>query len=196
MDRIIGKPDFSKAVAAAIRTAKWATVMTKWRIGFETGGKRLGSANVKPIRRWQLVGFPGPAGPESAGIVDLMAIRKNHAKPTGRLKRGDLFEIILIQIKGGGAHRPKMDDIKRLRAVAKRYNARDVVLAQWVKGNHLEFSKLRANYRFLKPPEKKLIQAYCFAEAMKASKNPTTSPIQMFSPKKSSSLDSLRSGRP
>ena len=70
MDRIIGKPDFSKTVATAIRTAKWATVMTKWRIAFETGGKQLGSANVKPTRRWQLVGFPGPAsleGPEVMG---------------------------------------------------------------------------------------------------------------------------------
>jgi hypothetical protein len=85
VDRIIGKPDFSKAVAAAIRTAKWATVMTKWRIGFETGGKRLGSANVKPTRRWQLVGFPGPGGRESAGIVDLMAIRKNHASSAANL---------------------------------------------------------------------------------------------------------------
>jgi hypothetical protein len=62
--------------------------------------------------RWQLVSFPGPAGRESAGIVDLMAIRKNHATPNGAFKRGDLFEIILIQIKGGGARRPKMDDIK------------------------------------------------------------------------------------
>jgi hypothetical protein len=150
VDHIIGKPDFSKAVAAAIRTAKWATVMTKWRIGFETGGKRLGSANVKPTRRWQLVGFPGAAGRESAGIVDLMAIRKNHAKPTGRLKRGDLFEIILIQIKGGGARRPKIEDIQRLRVVANRYNARDVVLVEWVKQSHLKFYKLGRSRRDLK----------------------------------------------
>ena len=77
----------------AIRTAKWATTMTRWSIGFETGGRRLGSRTVKPTRRWQLVGFPGPAGRESAGIVDLMAIRKNHSKPNGRFKHGDLFEI-------------------------------------------------------------------------------------------------------
>ena len=123
MDRIIGKPDFSKAVAAAIRTAKWATVMTKWRIGFETGGKRLGSANVKPTRRWQLVGFPGLQDESPPGIVDLMAIRKNHAKSNSRFERGDLFEIILIQIKGGGARRPKADDIRgsvRLRSTITR----------------------------------------------------------------------------
>jgi hypothetical protein len=97
--------------------------MTKWRIGFETGGKRLGSPAVKATKRWQLVSFPGPAGRESAGIVDLMAIRKNHATSNSRFKRGDLFEIILIQIKGGGARRPKMDEIKRPRAVAKQYSA-------------------------------------------------------------------------
>jgi hypothetical protein len=162
VDRIIGKPGFSKAVAAAIRTAKWATVMTKWRIGFETGGKRLGSANVKPTRRWQLAGFPGPAGRESAGIVDLMAIRKNHAKPTGRLKRGDLFEIILIQIKGGGARRPKMDDIQRLRVVAHRYKARDVVLAEWVKESHLKFYKLGRNHRDFKAAWKEVAPGILF----------------------------------
>ena len=140
---------WNTAAAKAIWTAKWATIMTKWRIGFQTNGKRLGSPTVKPTRRWQLVSFPGPAGRESAGIVELMAIRKNHAKPTGRLKRGDLFEIILIQIKGGGARRPKMDDIQRLRVVANRYNARDIVLAEWMKESHLKFYKLGRNHRDL-----------------------------------------------
>ena len=107
------------APTKAIRTAKWATTMTKWRIGFVTNGKRLGSVKVKPIRRWQLVSFPGPAGRESAGIVDLLAIRKNHGKSKTPFKRGDLFEIILIQIKGGGAKRPDKSEIKRLRDVAQ-----------------------------------------------------------------------------
>jgi hypothetical protein len=78
-----------------------------------------------------------------------MAIRKNHAKSNSRFKRGDLFEIILIQIKGGGARRPKSDDIRRLRAVAKQYSARDVVLAEWVKRSHLKFYKLGKNHRDL-----------------------------------------------
>ena len=82
--------------------------------------KALGSAKVKPTRRWQLIGFRGPAGRESTGIVDLLAIRKN----------------------GGGAKRPDKSEIKRLRDVAKHYNARDVVLAEWVKGNQLKFSWL------------------------------------------------------
>jgi hypothetical protein len=134
--------NFDKITAAAIRTAKWATTMTKWRIGFETRGRRLTKTGVKPARRWQLVGFPGPAGRESAGIVDLMAIRKDHTTNNGKFKRGDLFEIILIQVKGGGARRPNADDIRRLRAVAKRYNARDVILAEWVKASHQRFYRL------------------------------------------------------
>jgi hypothetical protein len=130
------------AAEKAKLTAKWATTMTRWHIGFVTNGKRLGSVKVKPTRRWQLVGFPGPGGQESAGIVDLLAIRKDHGSVNGHFKRGDLFEIILIQIKGGGARRPNADDIRRLRAVAKRYSAKDVILAEWVKGSHQNFYRL------------------------------------------------------
>jgi len=136
------KLDFDKITAAAIRTAKWATIMTKWRIGFETDGRRLAKAGVKPARRWQLVGFPGPAGRESAGIVDLLAIRKDHMTVIGDFKRGDLFEIILIQIKGGGAKRPVTKDILRLKAVAEHYHAKAIVLAEWKKGSQPEFYQL------------------------------------------------------
>jgi len=44
------KRDFKKTTAAAIRTAKWAITMTTWRIGFETGGKRLSKPGTKPGR--------------------------------------------------------------------------------------------------------------------------------------------------
>ena len=107
----------------------------------------MGSTRVKPTRRWQLVGFPGPAGRESAGIVDLMAIRKDQGTHNSKYKRGDLFEIILMQIKGGGARLPNNNDIRRLRVVAKRYNARDIVLAAWVKGRNLIFYRLGKNHR-------------------------------------------------
>jgi len=137
--------DFKKITAAAIHTAKWATTMTKWRIGFETRGKQLAKPGVKLARRWQLVGFPGPAGRESAGIVDLMAIHKDHSKTNGKFKRGDLFEIILIQIKGGGARWPNAEDIRRLRTVAKHYKAREVVLAEWVKASHQKSYRLGKN---------------------------------------------------
>jgi hypothetical protein len=126
----------------AILIAKWATRMTKRHIGFVTNGKRFGSNKLKPLQRWQLVGFPGPAGQESAGIVDLLAIRKNHKESKAPYKRGDLFEVIVIQIKGTGAKRlnkPKKEENRRLKAVAKYYNARSVVLAEWVKRKPCRF---------------------------------------------------------
>jgi hypothetical protein len=63
----------------------------------------------------------------------------------------------LIQIKGGRARRPKREDIQRLRAVAKRYNARDVVLAEWRKEARLKFYKLGKIIAILKRRGKKLI---------------------------------------
>jgi hypothetical protein len=134
--------DFEKITAAAIRTAKWATIMTKWRIGFETGGKRLTKPGVKPIRRWQLVGFPGPRGRESAGIVDLLAIRRDYVTKMPGCKPGDLLEIILMQIKGGSAKRPGTDDIRRLKVVAQYYHAKAIVLAEWKKGSQPLFFEL------------------------------------------------------
>jgi hypothetical protein len=126
----------------AILIAKWATRMTKRHIGFVSNGKRFGSQRTMPVRRWQLVGFPGPAGQEAAGIVDLLAIRKNHKKVSAPLKRGDLFEIIVIQIKGTSGKRlnkPTKEENRRLKAVAKYYNARSVVLAEWMKGRPCRF---------------------------------------------------------
>jgi hypothetical protein len=94
--------------------------------------------------RWQLVTFLGPHGRESVGIVDLMAIRKDHAPGKDGLKRGDRFEIILIQVKGGLAAYPSPDDMERLRIVAEIYQAREILLAQWKRGKEVVFSRLKA----------------------------------------------------
>lgn len=67
-------------------TARWAVTMTKVRI-----------RQVLARTRWQLVTFCGVAGGESVGVVDLVAIRKNHGRPLPRTKRGDSLQIILIQ---------------------------------------------------------------------------------------------------
>lgn len=105
----------------ALRSAKWARTMTKWLI----------THSSKDGVKWQLVEFGGKKGHESYGIVDLIAIRKNH-KPTGmNKKRGDLFEIILIQVKGGSARYPSSSDVARLLVVKKHHNASRVVLAEW-----------------------------------------------------------------
>jgi hypothetical protein len=70
--------------------------MTKWLIAYRHARGP----------RWNIVDFGGATGAESRGVVDLMAIRKDHGRPVGRTKRGDLFEVILIQVKGGARDDP------------------------------------------------------------------------------------------
>lgn len=90
-----------------------------------------------------MVAFTGPSGGESRGIVDLLAIRKDHTTEKAGLKRGDLFEMILIQVKGGGAAWPSKPDIDRLRKVARYYRARDVLLAEWRPGKQPSLYRLK-----------------------------------------------------
>jgi hypothetical protein len=117
----------------AQHTAKWARTMTKWLITFS---HRTGA-------RWNLVDFGGKTKAESRGIVDLLAIRKDHRHDSKGLKRGDLLDIVLIQTKGGAAPRPTPDDISRLTQVARHHRAKAVVLAEWHRGQRLDLSRLR-----------------------------------------------------
>ncbi len=127
--------DWTAAQKSAVRTGKWAVTMTKVRIALH-----------KSKTKWQLVTFNGPEGGESVGIVDMMAVRKNHARCEPPGKRGDLFEIVLIQIKGGGAAFPSIDEIKRLRRVARTYRAKAVLLAQWKPGSEARFFSLKRGF--------------------------------------------------
>lgn len=120
-------PDTRTAPEKALGTAKWARTMTKWLITHSSKG------GVK----WQLVEFGGENGHESYGIVDMVAIRKNHTLPANGGKRGDIFEIVLIQVKGGSAAFPSEDDVNRLLAVKDHHRADRVVLAEWKKGKKL-----------------------------------------------------------
>jgi hypothetical protein len=124
--------NWQEAQQKAARTARWAVTMTKVRIRW-----------VVSRTRWQLVTFYGKAGAESAGVVDLLAVRKDHRVPTGVMRRGDALQIILIQVKGGSAANPTFEDAARLRAVAKRHGACDVLLATWKKGRMPRFFRLR-----------------------------------------------------
>jgi len=98
--------------------------------------------------RWQLVTFYGVAGGESVGIVDLLAIRKDHRCARGAMKRGDALQMILIQVKGGTAPMPTAEDTKRLLAVANWHRARQVMLASWKKGSAAQFYELGAGNRW------------------------------------------------
>ena len=124
--------NWKEAQQKAARTARWAVAMAKVRI------RRVASRT-----RWQLVTFYGKSGAESVGVVDMLAIRKDHGAPLGAMRRGDALQIILIQVKGGTAARPTLGDAKRLRAVAKRHSVCDVLLATWKKGTEARFFRLR-----------------------------------------------------
>jgi hypothetical protein len=124
--------NWGSAQKKAARTARWAVTMTKVRI-----------RRVLSRTHWQLVTFCGKAGGESVGVVDLLAVRKDHGKPGRSMKRGDALQIMLIQVKGGSAAMPTPDDARRLRAVAQRHRARRVLLASWKKGTAARFYRLR-----------------------------------------------------
>ena len=106
------------AAGDAIKTAKTATTLAKAHLIRES--RKHGG-------RWQWVDFPGPHGRESAGIVDIVAIRKRWAVPVepefAQIKHLDLFDIMLIQVKGGSARMPTIDDISRMEQVADHYGA-------------------------------------------------------------------------
>jgi hypothetical protein len=132
------------AVDKAHRTAKWARTMTKW----------LATYSARRGARWHLVGFEGKAKAESRGVVDLVAIRKDHRRDMEGVKRGDLFEIVLIQTKGGSARRPTPDDVARFRRVARYHRARAVILAEWRQGSRPYLSKFsRGDWSPVSPEE-------------------------------------------
>jgi hypothetical protein len=124
--------NWQEAQQKAALTARWAVTMAKVRI-----------RRVVSRTRWQLVTFYGKGGGESVGVVDLLAIRKDHGQPVPGLRRGDTLQIILVQVKGGSAANPTFEDAARLRRVAKRHGACDVLLATWKKGAMPRFFRLR-----------------------------------------------------
>lgn len=111
--------------------------MAAWEKAIHTGkmantlAKALAS---KYSKRWQFTDFLGPEGRESAGIVDILAIRKSGKPPKIKgLKKLDLFEVIVMQVKGGSAPEPTASDISRLRLVAEHYHSETIVLYKWKK---------------------------------------------------------------
>jgi hypothetical protein len=99
--------------------------------------------STRHAKRWRFASFRGAGGGEWCGVVDVLAVRKDTSKPDDQiLKSGDLFEMILVQMKGGSAEKPKKTDIRRLQAVKRRYGAKDIVLFCWKKGEMCSFEKL------------------------------------------------------
>jgi hypothetical protein len=67
----------------------------------------------------------------------MIAIRKSHRPSESSVRRGDLFEIILIQVKGGTAKFPSPEEIARLVYVKDHHRADKVVLAEWKRGERM-----------------------------------------------------------
>jgi len=106
------------AHAKAHATGRWAEIIFR-------------ALSSRVADRWRFVSFRGVNKSEWRGVVDLVAIRKNSKEPSNAiLKRGDLFDIVLIQVKGGSARGPTANDCRRLREVKRLYRARDVVQFQ------------------------------------------------------------------
>ncbi len=74
------RADWKEAQQKAARTARWAVTMAKVRI------RRVASRT-----RWQLVTFYGESGAESVGVVDMLAIRKDHGLHARSLVPNSLF---------------------------------------------------------------------------------------------------------
>jgi hypothetical protein len=132
--KAIGKADYFERFAKVKVTAKWAITMTQVAIRRAT--------REKPYPRWHFIKFVGEGKSESRGVVDLVAIRKDHGEPKAGLKRGDSLQLVLIQVKGGAAAKPTPEDASRIRIVARRHGACGILLATWKKGNEAQFFTL------------------------------------------------------
>lgn len=103
-------------------------------------------------KRWRFVSFRGLGGGEWRGIVDVLGVRKNTGASAHRvLEAGDLFDVVLIQMKGGSARGPSAEDIRRLRAVKRHYRARDIVLFEWKRGEGCTFRRLESGAKWSEP---------------------------------------------
>jgi hypothetical protein len=117
-------------------TGRWAEIIFR-------------ALSVRVASRWKFVSFRGADKGEWRGVVDVVAIRKSTAQPSGELlKRGDLFDVVLVQIKGGSARGPTANDCLRLREVSRRYRAKAIVQFQWRKGRSATFFKLNRSMKW------------------------------------------------
>jgi hypothetical protein len=121
------------AYVKAQTTGRWAEIIFR-------------ALSSRVANRWKFVSFRGSGKGEWRGVVDVVAIRKDTREPNGNvMKRGDLFDIVLVQIKGGTSRPPTLEDRRRLREVAKYYHASAIVQFSWRKGESAEFSVLQPN---------------------------------------------------
>ena len=126
------------------RLEKWREAESKAHETGKMANTLCKALAMRHAKRWRFVDFRGPKGRESAGIVDILAVRKLGKEPdVAGLKRLDLFEFQLIQVKGGSAGLPTRQEIDRLLLVQQQYGAKRVVLFEWAqKKKRVMFSEL------------------------------------------------------
>lgn len=135
-----------------VRSAKRSPIATRHKTPVEKARHTdrwteiiLRAVSARIANRWKFVSFRGKGKGEWRGVVDVLAIRKDTDAPKqASLKRGDLFDIILIQMKGGSAKAPGLEERLRLQKVAKYYRAQAVVLFQWDRGKATDFFTLNS----------------------------------------------------
>jgi hypothetical protein len=103
------------------------------------------AVQISQTRATLLVGARARAEPVSCGAPPALGWSLPLVENTLvlRLGCGDLFEIVLIQAKGGTSRLPTVSDIARLHAVADHHRASAVVLATWRRGKELRLAKLK-----------------------------------------------------
>lgn len=103
-------------------------------------------------KRWRFVSFRGLGGGEWRGVVDVLGVRKNTGLSDHPvLKAGDLFDVVLIQMKGGSARPPSPEDIRRLRAVKRHYRADQIILFSWKRKKECTFRVLERGTTWSEP---------------------------------------------
>ena len=135
-----GLPDKISAPDKVMITEQLAVLATQIKINQYLKKTKSG----KKLRPWHFIEFKGGAGRESAGIVDLLAMRKNFDKKGNKklgMKEGDSLEIIQIQVKGGTSGNPSKEDIKRMKKVSEHYHFSETILSRW-KTNTVNFYRL------------------------------------------------------
>ena len=141
----------SKTPQKAYMSGKLAVEATKLRI--------LEIDREKQTPNSQFVEFRGEDDGESNGIVDLLSIKKDRDTESNKkqgLGKGDLLDIIHIQVKGGGSSLPTSNDIKRMQIVSKFYHCRETLLSEWnpTKFNEVRFSRLNSQNEWIRIDEK------------------------------------------
>lgn len=100
-----------------VKAPKWAEAARRAQMTGKMANTLAKALAKRYAYRWQFIDFLGPNKRESAGIVDILAIRKSSRTPLPEgLKKLDAFDLQIIQVKGGKALRPSPAEILRMRS--------------------------------------------------------------------------------